>query len=292
MGAVKVNYAKLSDFLNEFPDTLAVKRFRDLQIRNLLFYQAELAHLRVELEEIEQRDFKHTTDVSAHANFRWTPATEKDTQFPIHQPTISSLYREKMLQIRSTLVSYNNAVEQYKRLNDIPCPRRRDITAICDWLNRMNMGGAFLAGDIEDVWNVQTPTGEFKPAKVDDFYTFQGNTGLTFRIGAFIASISQLLCRGRNPDKPHYVNTSSASALDRLISTIIASLFPVIPIGAFYFIERLGIRVGLIFAFTAAFAAILVLGLQLRPDKALAITTAIAAIQVVYVGSTANGAGP
>ncbi|KAI0885179.1 uncharacterized protein GGS22DRAFT_139994 [Annulohypoxylon maeteangense] len=289
MGTEKVNYTGFTDFLSEFPDTLAVKRFRDLQIRNLLFYQAELAHLRVELEEIEQRDVKHTIDVSARANFRWTPAMAKDIPFSMQQPTISSLYREKMLQIRSTLVSYNNAVEQYKRLNDIPCPRRRDITAICDWLNRMNMGGAFLAGDIEDVWNVQTPTGEFKPAKADEFYAFQDNSGLAFRIGAIFASISEMLCRGSKPDKPHYVNTSSASALDRSISTIIASLFPVIPIIVFYFVRRLGIRIGLIFVFTAAFAAILVLGLQLKPEKALAITTAIAAIQVVYVGSTANG---
>ncbi|KAI2473820.1 hypothetical protein F4781DRAFT_379008 [Annulohypoxylon bovei var. microspora] len=288
MGTEKVNYTGFTDFLSAFPDTLAVKRFRDLQIRNLLFYQAELAHLQAELGEIEQRDAKLTADASARANFRWTPAMAKDIPFSVQQPTISSLYSEKMLQIRSTLISYNNAVEQYKRLNDIPCPMRRDITAICDWLNRMNMGGAFLAGDIEDVWNVQMPTGEFKPAKVDDFYAFDHNDGLAFRIGAFFAYISQLLCRGNSPEKPHYVDTSSASALDRSISTIIASVFPVIPIIVFYFVQALSVRIGLIFAFTATFAAILVLGLQLKPDKALAITTAIAAIQVVYVGSTAN----
>ncbi|KAI0897892.1 hypothetical protein F4806DRAFT_507663 [Annulohypoxylon nitens] len=288
MGSTKANYTRLTDFFNTFPDTLAVKRFRDLQIRNLLFYQAELAHLREELEEIEQRDAKSTNDVSERVNFRWTPAAAKQVPFPKQQPTVSSLYQEKILRIRCTLISYNNAVEQYKRLNEIPCPRRGDITAICEWLNRMNLGGAFLAGDVEDVWNVQMPTGEFKPAKIDDFYSFQTNGGVVFRIGAFFAYISQLLYRGGDPDKPHYINTSSTSALDRSISTIIASVFPVIPIVVFYFVERLIVRIGLIIVFIAAFAAILVLGLQFTPDKVLAITTAIAAIQVVYVGTTTD----
>lgn len=170
--------------------------------------------------------------------------------------------------------SQDSAVEQYNRLNDIPCPRRRDITAICDWLNRINLGGAFLAGDVEDVWNVRMPGGGFAPEKVDEFYAFQENNGLAFHIGAFRASVSQLFCRGNNPDQPHYVNTSPASTLDRLISTIVASTFPVIPIVAFYFVQGLGLRIGLIFVFTAAFAGVLVLGLRFTPDKALAVTTA------------------
>ncbi|XDG02125.1 hypothetical protein ABKA04_001740 [Annulohypoxylon sp. FPYF3050] len=250
MIADKANYAALTEYLSNFPDALSTKRFRDLQIRNLLFYQAELAHLRVELEEIEQREVKSTPDVSARTNFRWTPAMAKEAPYS------------------------DNAVEQYKRLNEVPCPRRGDITAICEWLNRMNLGGAFLAGDVEDVWNVQMPTGEFKPAEVDDFYAFETNGGLVFRIGAFFAYISQLLYRGGDPDKPHYINTSSASALDRSISTVIASVFPIMPIVVFYFVERLIVRIGLIIVFTAVFAAILVLGLQFTPDKVLAITTA------------------
>ncbi|KAI1106057.1 hypothetical protein F4804DRAFT_302085 [Jackrogersella minutella] len=289
MAAEKVNYANFVSFLASYPDTLAVKRFRELQIRNLLFYQAELAHLAIELEEIEQRDAKDTADVSARANFRWTPAMAREVPSSI-PPTISSLYREKMLQIRGTLVSYNNAVEQYKRLNDIPCPKRRDITAISDWLNRMHMGAAFLAGDVEDVWNVEMPTGGFKQANAEDFYGFEDNNSLAFRIGTLVASIYRFVFRGRNPERPHYVDTSSAGALDRSISTIIASVLPVLPILVFYLVQRLILRIGLILVFTAAFAAILVVGLQLKPEKALAITTAIAAIQVVYVGSTANSA--
>jgi hypothetical protein len=165
-------------------------------------------------------------------------------------------------------------VEEYKRLNDIPCPKRSDITAICNWLNGMHKGAAFLAGDAEDVWNVQLVTNGNGPAGVEDFYGFEDNSGLAFRISILFASLQRLFCRGSNPEKPHLIDTSTSGALDQAISTIIASVLPVIPIVVFYFVQRLLVRIGLILVFTATFAAILVIGLQLKPDTTLAITTA------------------
>jgi hypothetical protein len=109
MAAGKINYTAFASFLSSFPDTLAVKRFRELQIRNLLFYQAELAHLGVELEEIEQRDARDTAEASKRANFRWTPLMAQEAPSSTLTPntTMSSIYCEKMLQIRSTLASYS-----------------------------------------------------------------------------------------------------------------------------------------------------------------------------------------
>lgn len=62
--------------------------------------------------------------------------------------------------------------------------------------------------------------------------------------------------------------------LGQALMTMVASALPVLPIIAFYFVERLSVRIGLIGMFTVVFAAILVIGLQMKPDKALAITTA------------------
>jgi len=70
------------------------------------------------------------------------------------------------------------------------------------------------------------------------------------------------------------MDTTTSGALARTISTIVASVLPIIPIIVFYFVERLIVRIGLIVAFTAAFAAFLVIGLQLSPDTTLGITTA------------------
>lgn len=296
MSAEKINYTAFASFLSSFPDTFAVKRFRELQIRNLLFYQAELAHLQVELEEIEQIDARNRPNGPERATFRWTPSMAKDASLftsasiPTNSTT-SSLYSEKIFQIRNTLEKYSqsnssaqckrpltfsedSAVEQYKRLNDISCPKRSDMRAICQWLSGMNRGGSFLAGDVEDVWNVQVNPHEYRPAGVDDFYGFEEKGGLAFSIGAFSAFLQRLFCRGSGSEQPHHIDTSASGALDKALSTVIASVLPIIPIVAFYFVQRLLVRIGLILAFTAAFAAILVVGMQLKPDTTLGITTA------------------
>src|SRR5438874_12657363 len=103
MTTTKINYTAFADFLNDYQDTFAVKRFRGLLIRNPLFYQAELAHLREELEEIEQKD---TASPSNHVTFRWTPDMAKEPASET-TPTLSTSYSKKMLQIRETLTNYS-----------------------------------------------------------------------------------------------------------------------------------------------------------------------------------------
>jgi hypothetical protein len=165
-------------------------------------------------------------------------------------------------------------VEQYKRLNDISSPKRSDIRAICDWLNGSQRGAAFLAGDTEDVWNVQLATGQHQPAGVEDFYGFEDNNSLAFRISLIFVFIRQLFSWSSNREQPHKIDTSTSGALGQVISTIIASVLPILPIVVFYFVQRLLLRIGLILVFTAAFAAILVIGLELKSDTTLGITTA------------------
>lgn len=101
------NYTALTRFLGSHPEILALQRFRELQIRNLLFYQAELAHLQQELAELEDAD---VGPVNQRANHRWTPdmAQAYGPLDPAQSVPLSSRpYCEKMLQIRSTLASYS-----------------------------------------------------------------------------------------------------------------------------------------------------------------------------------------
>jgi hypothetical protein len=113
MTAHTVNYTAFASFLSNVPDIVALKRFRELQIKNLLFYQAELAHLEVELAEIEQRDAQDNSNACERASFRWKPEGMREASLTAASPavptftTTSSLFREKMLQIRRTLASYS-----------------------------------------------------------------------------------------------------------------------------------------------------------------------------------------
>lgn len=50
------NYSGLSRLMSDNPDLLILRTFRTLNVKNLLYYQAELAHLEHELEEVEKED--------------------------------------------------------------------------------------------------------------------------------------------------------------------------------------------------------------------------------------------
>jgi len=309
----KSNYTALAGFLGSYPEVLAIRRFRELQIRNLLFYQAELAHLEAELQEIENHDMQRKYNPSDRVNFRWTPCMvgEKPAKMgasdsvegcekpddplpPTPRETTNSPYREKVLQIRRTLASYSrlsgkgtwkslspdsppdDAVEQYKRLSALPNPKRRAMAAIHEWLNDMSLGTAFLAGDVEDVWTVELGDGKSKAADVSDFYGFEDQGGLAFPIGSAVAWLHRLFFRsnGSASRQPHHVDTSVYGALDQAITTVVASVLPVLPIVVLYFVKDMLVRIGLILVFTVVFSAILVVGLKIKPHATLAITTA------------------
>ena len=60
-------YSALSRLMSDHPEALVIRSFSELQIKSLLYYQAELAELEAELEEIEREDF--TSSDAARKNF-------------------------------------------------------------------------------------------------------------------------------------------------------------------------------------------------------------------------------
>ena len=127
-------------------------------------------------------------------------------------------------------------------------------------------GAGFLTGDDADVWDDKEA--------LDDLYGFGDPSGLAFSISRVAEFVLGLFHRGSGTEAARHIDTSSTGVLDRGISTVIASVLPVIPIVVFYFVQRTLVRIGLILVFTAVFAAILVIGLQMKPDTTLGITTA------------------
>jgi hypothetical protein len=148
------------------------------------------------------------------------------------------------------------------------------MKATYDWLNDSQRGGYFLADSVEDVWNKPLLDGSPSPASPDDFYSFVEHDAFSFSIGRIFAFLYRLLWCGSDSRRAHHIETTSSGGLGQALLTMVASVLPVLPIIAFYFEERLSVRIGLIAMFTAVFAAILVVPIRMKPDKALAITTA------------------
>src|SRR3989442_11964022 len=51
-----VGYTDLSSLMSKHPEVFILRSFRDLNVKNILYYEAELAHLECELREVEEED--------------------------------------------------------------------------------------------------------------------------------------------------------------------------------------------------------------------------------------------
>lgn len=101
MAREEKDYAALASLFSS-SHVCTLKRYRELQIRNLLYYQAELAHLQHELHKIEDRDASPSTK---HVTSRWTLAMADSIPGPVE--TVNTVYSNKMLEIRKTLKKYS-----------------------------------------------------------------------------------------------------------------------------------------------------------------------------------------
>lgn len=158
------------------------------------------------------------------------------------------------------------------------------MTTIHGWLEDEFQGAAFLMDTVEDVWTVELDQQKRIAADASDFYGFEDESSFAFRIVSVVAWSHRFLSRLINrvssdsdtdePPRIHHINTSVNGPIDQTITTVAASILPVLPIVVFYFVENLLVRIGLILVFTAVFSVILVWGFKIKPHASLAITTA------------------
>jgi len=138
MQSEKVNYSALAGFLSSLPEEIAIRRFRELHVQSLLFYQAELVQLQRELRELEDIDSKLHTEVKDRVNYRWQvppPSTQEAhanasgassnagaPQAPVGGggggDLLLSDYQAKILQIRETLRKYGEHLTVAIQLTD------------------------------------------------------------------------------------------------------------------------------------------------------------------------------
>jgi len=136
MTASTVNYTKFCEFLALAPTELSLLRFQELNIRNLLFYQAELIDLERQLRQIEEIDASLYPDLEKRVNYRWTeqmasksslitqpaaiPSSSTNQNIPtqansnsttsVANNPVTDLYIEKIMQIRTTLMAYSKQI--------------------------------------------------------------------------------------------------------------------------------------------------------------------------------------
>lgn len=131
------------------PEFESYSRFRELNVKNLLYYQVELAELREELKELELIDWQKR-ELSDAGKFA------KRADYLIASPTLESSKDRKqwkvVVKIRKLLKQYNAALLQHEKMSALPEPDSCNIEELRKWIKRPEYGNYCIGGHGSDAW--------------------------------------------------------------------------------------------------------------------------------------------
>lgn len=142
---VRDGYGKLAELMSSHDEFAILRRFRHLNMKNLLYLQAEIAHLEEELGELADRD---ATDprLSFHGHDWWSLAHDDGGADEDGAGGQAQEQWAKVLELRGKLAAYNDAVLQQARLARLDGPSRHELAFLRRWMERPRMGNFPLLG--------------------------------------------------------------------------------------------------------------------------------------------------
>ncbi|KAH0843904.1 hypothetical protein AYO21_08294 [Fonsecaea monophora] len=293
-------YDKLAHLMSHYPEYGIVRRFRELNYRNILYLQAELVQLEAELQSATTADAQSRDPLRQHYG----------NHFPLLSASLGAGHDVQwttMLEIRSKLEKYSEpnvtlplhapksihfpGVDQ-KALGELGRPAKHNLTFLRSWFERRHMGNRPIISSDRHVWDVE---------KEHDLVVLEP-AGFADALSDWISGHCVPLYH-RTIGKHHkatvdwdpasemsWYSSSGIQAAVDVVATIISCLFPVGATVVLYFVQSMGARLGALAAFTAVFAFCLALLTNAKRVEIFAATTAFAAVQVVFIGT--NSANP
>ncbi|KAH6652864.1 hypothetical protein BKA67DRAFT_567757 [Truncatella angustata] len=277
------DYRGLASLMSDYSDVAVFRRFRKLNLQSLLHMQAELLHIEQELQEIANEDNESGDPVRRSYQTNW-----KAMEDSAHSGG-DSLQRTKWLEAREKLEKYNAFLLTQAQLNALSSPEEHNIEVLREWLKRPAYGNGFLQGFEKRTWETERVDMVALQKEAEDYDPF---TRWLFRVipGYFH---NRWAHRWKSPvqgregmeDLFEYKN-STLVRFTTSVTTFLSAVFPVLSIFVLYDVENMPIRLGLIVLFTSLFALALLFVSNARRVEIFMATSAFAAVQVVFVGST------
>ncbi|KAF2449756.1 hypothetical protein P171DRAFT_351404 [Karstenula rhodostoma CBS 690.94] len=137
-------WPQLAQLMADQPDFAAFPRFRDLNVKSLLYYQVELNSLRKKLHKLEHADKAHSRN-KTYSLYADTLVNEAN----------ASEQLQTMRNIRMTLKEYNEALLQYSKVCALPDPEPFNMRTLRRWLRHEECGN-FNIRDLDDGGPVNT----------------------------------------------------------------------------------------------------------------------------------------
>ncbi|KAI1864442.1 uncharacterized protein JN550_008999 [Neoarthrinium moseri] len=267
-------YCKVARFMGRQDEYAIFRRFRALNAQNLLYLQAEITHLEAQLYSLAQ---SNSPDRIISNQDWWSLAHSEEPE--------DSEQWHKILEIREKLEQYNETILKQARIAKLNPPVAYDREFLRLWLARPDMGNFPLLGlDQEcytDKHDADLVALRSRPAQdiFSRWFTYCVIPWWHHFVGEkFKAPIEDGLDEG-----VYRYENSLLAATVRVITTVLASLFPVCSVTALYFIESNFIRLASVIVASAFFALALALMTNARMIEVFAATSAYAAVNVVFL---------
>lgn len=153
---VRDGYGKLAELMSCHDEFAILRRFRHLNMKNLLYLQAEITQLEEELGELADRDARDPA-LPFHGRDWWSLAhggadadADEDEDAAGGQ---AQAQWAKVLELRGKLAAYNDNVLQQARLARLDGPSRHELAFLRRWMERPRMGNFPLLGLDRDAWD-------------------------------------------------------------------------------------------------------------------------------------------
>ncbi|KAF1972000.1 hypothetical protein BU23DRAFT_364109, partial [Bimuria novae-zelandiae CBS 107.79] len=120
-------WPQLAQLMAKTPDFAAFPRFRDLNVKSLLYYQCELNSLRRRLHELEYADKFDGKSYAEYAD-------------DLVNDGLKSEQYQTMKEIRRALKEYNEALLQYSQICALPDPEPFNMRTLRKWIRHERYG--------------------------------------------------------------------------------------------------------------------------------------------------------
>ncbi|KAF2685148.1 hypothetical protein K458DRAFT_486793 [Lentithecium fluviatile CBS 122367] len=279
-------YPRLAIYQSKYQEYAIFRKFSKLNMLNLLYLQAEIKHLEAEMEITMEDDF-NCSDAprkNYHSNWRELSGScrnEHEDVTPANQQ-----YRT-YLRLKEVLKEYNEALIQNSQVSALSSPsqdHRAEFGHIIRRPDYCNQVVANTAGVETDTWT---------DLENGDFVTLYPQP-----IDAFTKRILHKLIHyyhkviGRNEREPDpetgiwvYPDSAIANAGD-VVTIILSALIPVSAIISLYYTPSMIGRILVSFGYALLFAGLLWSLTVVKRGEIFALSTALFAIEVVFIGST------
>ncbi|KAI8626750.1 hypothetical protein F5Y19DRAFT_466245 [Xylariaceae sp. FL1651] len=278
-------YSRLASLMGTHKETAVFRRFGTLNALNLLYLQAELTNLENTLCQQAKADAESGHFERSIYARDWETLSESMAAENQHCPQWNTF-----LQVRKKLDTYNQTLYLQHLIAKMEPPNKRDFAFLQTWMKSPSMGNVYLLGADSHIWE------EFDPAELLCIRPTKPDTWVAQVItNKLIQRYHHLVGRFFRTPEPSemYKNTvqysqESITRLGAVMGTALASLVPVGSIVVLYLIKSMTTRLVVIGIFTASFSMGLGIFTNGRMVEIFSATAALAAVQVVFVGSTAS----